>query len=39
VSDGGRQPMGGALSFVGCGSSCQYPADLVEKESDEDFTF
>jgi hypothetical protein len=39
TSDGGRHAMGGSLSFVGCRSSCQYPADQVEKESDEDFTF
>jgi hypothetical protein len=39
VSDGGRHAIGGSLSFVGRRSSCQYPADQVEKESDEDFTF
>jgi hypothetical protein len=39
LSDGDRHVTGGSLSFVGAESSCQYPADQVEKESDEDFTF
>jgi hypothetical protein len=39
VSDGGRHAISGSVSFVGRRSSCQYPADQVEKESDEDFTF
>jgi hypothetical protein len=39
ASDGGRHTIGRALSFVGRRSSCQYPADQAEKESDADFTF
>jgi len=38
-TDGGRHAIRFSLSFVGHASSCQYPADQVEKESDEDFTF